>query len=460
MLRLATWTSCILAVAAAPPAPAASFVSASGTDFVVAGKPFRFAGTNNYYLSYQDQFMVRDVFARAAAHNFTVLRTWAFLDIGHPDGSETVGGGGPKNGVWFQALDPATNTIVYNESGLAHLDSVVATAASFGIRLILTLSNNWVDFGGMDQYVRWETLINASYTDAKHDDFYTSPWQEATYIAYATHLATRTNTVTGVAYKDDPTIFAWELANEPRCQGSGAYPSSNNCTLNYAKYNVQPIAFKIPPWVDRVSTALKQADPNHMIAVGDEGFLCETYQEEPSMTGDCYVGTDFSAFTALPHIDFGSLHLYPDSWGKNAAWGAAWIANHTAIAHALGKPVLLGEFGMKNGQSGVYEAWGEAIVSGGMNGDLFWMLCGAQDYDAERLGAPWYPDYVRRPARHLLSCPLSLTSPPHTPPHTRHHTSQDGFCVYCPNATEPSAPGDPRSCGVLAAHAAAMMASP
>ena len=137
------------------PAGPTSYVSTSGTSFVVAGSPFTFVGTNCYYLMYSDSYTVNDVFQRAAANNFTVLRTWAFLDVGYNPGTSSYSansvGEGVKNGFWFRAWDPTGRYVVTNTAALVQLDMVIATAKKWGIRLILTLTNNWSAFGGMDQ---------------------------------------------------------------------------------------------------------------------------------------------------------------------------------------------------------------------------------------------------------------------------------------------------------------------
>lgn len=87
-----------------------------------------------------------------------------------------------------------------------------------------------------------------------HDDFYSDPHIISWYKAWAAHLIHRNNTYNGILYREDPTIFAWELANEPRCQGSGTYGTSTNCTLNYAIYGKDPVAFKITSWIQEVSS--------------------------------------------------------------------------------------------------------------------------------------------------------------------------------------------------------------
>ena len=68
--------------------------------------------------------------------------------------------------------------------------------------------------------------------------FYTDPTIRQYYKNWIRELVTRTNSITGVKYVDDPTIFSWELANEPRSGGfyeknNGLIPGSLVC--NWAK---------------------------------------------------------------------------------------------------------------------------------------------------------------------------------------------------------------------------------
>src|SRR3954471_9261395 len=153
-------------VAAEPEGWGSGFVTRHGKDLRLDGKQFRFAGSNNYYLMYKSPLMVDDVFADAAAAGFTVLRTWGFLDIGNQDGSNSLRG--KADGIYFQYWDGDSPAYNDGPDGLQKLDYVLASARAHGIRLIIPLTNNWNDFGGMDQYVRWAG-------GGFHDDFYRNP---------------------------------------------------------------------------------------------------------------------------------------------------------------------------------------------------------------------------------------------------------------------------------------------
>ncbi|MBO0870677.1 MAG: cellulase family glycosylhydrolase [Micromonosporaceae bacterium] len=355
----------------------AGYVTRVGSELLLHGEPFRFAGTNNYYLEYSSPLMVNDVFDRAAAAGFTVLRTWGWLDIGNQDGSNSVAG--KKNGVYFQYWDGTAPAYNDGVDGLSKLDYVIAQAAHDGIKLVIPFTNNWSDFGGIDQYVRWAGGTH-------HDDFYTDPRIQGWYQAWIAHVLNHVNTITGLAYKDDPTIMTWELANEPRCKGSGLYPPSPTCSTG-----------TLVSWADTMSRYIKTIDPHHLVSVGDEGF----YATDPGgsdWTTSGGEGVDTLAFTALPAVDVMSFHLYPDSWGKTADWGTDWIRSHVQDARRLHKAVMLGEFGLldKATRNPVYRTWTDALISGHGNGLLYWILSGRQD------DGTLYPDY-------------------------------DGFTVYCPS---------------------------
>ncbi|MBO3748679.1 cellulase family glycosylhydrolase [Streptosporangiaceae bacterium NEAU-GS5] len=365
--RALTALLCLLVTLAIPlPAHAGAgggFVTRQGSNLTLNGTTFRFFGSNNYYLAYQSRAMADDVFKDAKAAGFTVIRTWGWLDT-------------PTNGVQFQTWDGGVPAYNDGPNGLERLDYVLYKARQNGIKLIIPFTNNWGDFGGMDQYVR---VAGKTY----HDDFYTDPTVRGWFKAYISHLLNRTNTLTGVKYKDDPTVMTWELANEPRCGGSGAFPVSPGCSWRSTL-----------AWADEMSRHIKSIDHHHLVSVGDEGFTCDAVGTDDFMA-NCGAGIDNAKLTALPAIDSMSFHLYPDGWGKTVDWGTQWIIDHVKTAKRLNKAVTFGEFGLKDKatRNPVYRTWMDAFKGG--NGFLYWILSGSQD------DGTLYPDF-------------------------------DGFTVYCP----------------------------
>jgi mannan endo-1,4-beta-mannosidase len=345
------------------------FVVRKGADLYLKGERFRFAGSNNYYPIYKSQLMVDALFDKAKAQGFDVMRVWGALDIGNEDGSNSVDGEGKKENVYFQYWNGSQPAYHDGPDGLERLDYVIYKAGQNGLKLVIPFVNNWREFGGMDQYVRWR---GGQY----HDDFYTDPVIREWYKAWIAHLLNRVNTFTGVQYKNDPTIMTWELANEPRCIGSGVYPRSPSCT-----------AETLVEWADDVSTFIKTIDRNHLVSAGDEGFYCDPAGTD--WTDNCNEGVDTVAFTKLKHVDVMSFHLYPDSWGKTPEWGTEWITRHIRDANRIGKPVMLGEFGIhdKNLRNAVYKEWTDAFLKARGDGALYWILSDVQD------DGTLYPDY-------------------------------------------------------------------
>lgn len=344
-----------------------TFVTRKGSQLYLRGKRFRFAGANNYYPIYKSPFMVDALFEKASASGFDVMRVWGAIDIGNQDGSNSVDG--PKEQIYFQYWDGSAPAFNDGANGLQRLDYVIYKAGQEGLKLVIPFVNNWREFGGVDQYVRWR---GGQY----HDDFYTDPLIRQWYKDWIAHLLNRVNIYTGIAYKDDPTIMTWELANEPRCIGSGVYPRSATCT-----------ATTLVEWADDVARFVKSIDANHLVSVGDEGFYCDPGAAD--WTENCNEGVDSIAFTRLPHIDVMSVHLYPEPWGKDVAWGAEWIRRHIRDARALGKAVMIGEFGLpdKNVRNPTYQLWTDVVFEEGGNGALYWILSDLQD------NGTLYPDF-------------------------------------------------------------------
>lgn len=333
---------------AAAPSTSNSFVTAVNDQLMLSGSLFRFGGGNCYVLMFSPHATVDQLLGTAASNHFNVVRMWAFDDIGVPSSSNTF------YLQYWNGSAPA-----YNDSattGLANVDYAVYRAGQLGIKLIIPFVNNWPQYGGMDQYVNW---LQEKY----HDQFYTDPTIRTWYKNWISHVLNHVNSLNGLAYKDDPTIMIWELANEPRCQGEGL-PTSGTCTTT-----------TIQSWIQDVAAYVKSVDSNHLVSVGDEGFFCVPSSPPGDYLENCSTGVDTLAFAQTPNIDIFGFHLYPEGVGQTVAWADTFLDEHFADSmKPVNKPAYMGEFGLMAGNSrnAVYKDWTDRVFKDGGSGALFW----------------------------------------------------------------------------------------
>ncbi len=375
------------AAAASPTQPAVAnnvFVGRAGTQFIFKGKPWPVAGTNIHYLGWGNRDEVDNVLQGAQHMNFNVVRTILHSVIGSPDGTTmaTINGSCYQwsdtffkgtndstnmgmHGVYLLSWDATRGTYAFNDdpiTGLGRWDYVIAKAGQLGLKLDISLIDFWQWAGGVQQVNGWYKpgyLSDSASTGCPADPerftyFFAQPATQQLYKAWVNHVLNRTNSITGIKYKNDPTIFAWDLMNEPE--------------IAVWDQNV-PLA---QTWFTTMATYVKSIDSHHLLDAGDEGFYPDSSHNV----------LDPATILQIPAIDFGSWHTYPDYQYPNepdpTSYGLSLIAQHCQTAVQVGKPVILQEFAYRYShpnQVSLYQSWLNALAQNNdCAGWIIWRL--------------------------------------------------------------------------------------
>jgi mannan endo-1,4-beta-mannosidase len=322
----------LLLLAFAAHAQAADFVRTTPTGFSRGGAPYRFVGTNFWYGmnlgvdgASGDRARLTRELDRLKQLGVTNLRIVGMTE-------------GPDTEPWriVPAVQPQPG--VFREEVLAGLDVLLSEMSKRGMTAVVVLGDFWPWSGGMAQYLRWAGASAIPYPPPAQggdwnvyskytQEFYSNESALGSYREAVRKVVTRVNSVTHVAYTQDPTVLAWELANEPRG------------IENVKMFNT---------WIDVMSSYIKSLDANHLVTTGCEG---ETPWPATS-------GLDFVTNHSYAAIDYATIHIWATNWGwfdpANAAQTydaavskmQAYFNDHLAKAKRLGKPMVVEEFGL------------------------------------------------------------------------------------------------------------------
>jgi mannan endo-1,4-beta-mannosidase len=317
-------------------APAADFVTVHEGRLSLGGKPYRFVGANLWYGAWLGSPGASGDRARLG-RELDRLKDLGVTNL-------RILGSGEKSPAKV-AIDPTFRGPGqdYNQDLLKGLDVVLAEMAKRDMKAVIYVNNFWDWSGGMPAYLRWTG--NGEWFqqgDPAHPwpqfadysaRFYGDAKAQDLFRRYLRALLGRTSSVSGKPYRDDPTIMAWQLANEPRPGGSDAFGVPN-----------LPTYYR---WIAETSAFIKTLDPRHLVTTGSEGAMGCLQREA------CVVEAHKPA-----SIDYITLHVWPNNWGwidpknQTATYEAGeircrdYVVDHIIVARQLGKPLVIEEFGL------------------------------------------------------------------------------------------------------------------
>jgi mannan endo-1,4-beta-mannosidase len=332
------------------------FVSTRGSQFVIDGKPFRFVGANATITYGDDERQMATATLRTIADSkVRVVRVWAFGESG--PGDNTPAGVAQNDALRLQPFRRGPDD--WNEGAFENLDRIIAEAARLNMYVEICLANWWRDTGGVVRYLDWVGIKEAK-DDTKLGGinvekamlFYRNEEVRRLYREHVKRIVTRRNTVTGMLYRDDPSIFGYELINEGQ-----ATPG---------RWGERRI------WIVEMSQYLRSLDPDHLIAPGTWGYRTSLERREWILDH------------RLASVDFCNVHLYPDvdrdSFVDKPSDLSEFVENRASAAYATGKPLVIGEFGVPTGgfnglsQSEWYRAYFESAAQSGVSGAFVWVF--------------------------------------------------------------------------------------
>ena len=329
----------VLVVFASLRADAKGFVTTRGGAFYADGVEYTFVGANYWYGSLIGLEKDRKRGIERLRRELDFLKRNGVTNLRLLGGAE---GSGPINDVIRVGPPLQPRQGEFDEKVLDGLDLILHEMGKRRMKAVIYLSNNWEWSGGFQQYLIWNKVVSESLLTRKPDwdelrdvvaKFYSCAACKAGYRKQAELIIKRRNGISGKNYVDDPTIMAWEIANEPRPMR----PFAND---DYKQ------------WLSQTSAMIKSLDKRHLVTIGHEGWIGT---QDPKL---------FEAVHADSNVDYLTIHIWPKNWGWFAAEKMAdeypavaaeteeYIADNAAAAARLSKPLVIEEFGLpRDGQS-------------------------------------------------------------------------------------------------------------